>query len=90
MKHDEVVKVQSGSTAPTPQRHNGLGVPNRSVSVGASGLAPEEAGFSVSFGLDAVVGPAQRFDVGEAGRAAVGDRVDVITLEVVPPVAARF
>jgi hypothetical protein len=58
--------------------------------VRASGLAAtaEETGLPVSFGLDPMIERAQRLPVGVGGEPAVGDRVDVVVLEVVGPVAA--
>jgi len=58
--------------------------------VGASGFAAEEAGFAVSKRLGSVMGPAERFDVAEGRRAAIGHWVDVVMLEVVTAVTARL
>jgi hypothetical protein len=58
--------------------------------VRASGLVAtaEEPGSAVPLGLDPVIMRAQRLPVGVGGEPPVGDRVDVVVLEVVGPVAA--
>ena len=61
--------------------------PSRRVPAGAATTA-EEAGGSVALGLVPVVGPASGLEVGVPGRAAVGDRVDVVPLQAVTAVAA--
>jgi hypothetical protein len=47
----------------------------------------EEAGFAVLFGFELVMDPAEGFDVDERCLAAIGDGVDVVTLEVILAIA---
>src|SRR5687768_16253347 len=50
-------------------------------------LSGEEPGLAVPFGLQPVVGRAERLIVGEARLATVGHRVDVVLLQVIPAAA---